>query len=343
MPGVEQEDHRFSGRGTDNQLTVEPPPGKGRGSVNCDVHDVCVVSDCFAMPESEPDESSADVKPSGQPASSSASPSASRVSLREQHGEDDRVPAHQCHSDLRRESSAQVNQAGTSASTTGAPDWPLGGRADDQAAGQDATSGAGDRAEKASTTQQGDPGGVHGDEAGNETVSQLEDRCLKHLYEVTEPARKDAVGFGRHADMTYAQVLKERPQYCDWVKKTYLKTPECCDRLKRLGRWLTRHHDTEIETEVKKPTTSKVLKIKTKDASRSRLPSLRYLQPGRGDREAGGRGEGSPGGDPGVQTNRSGPEEGRREIMAPLLNEISMRTGGVVRTSVAIAGLMRMP
>ena len=124
------------------------------------------------MPESEPDESSADVKPSGQPDSSSASPSASRVSLREQHGEDDRGPAHQRHSDLRRESPFQVDEAGTSASTTGTPDWCLGGRADGQAAGQDATSGAGDRAGEGLTTQQGDPGGVHGDEAGTPSDPQ---------------------------------------------------------------------------------------------------------------------------------------------------------------------------
>ena len=64
-----------------------------------------------------------------------------------------------------------------------------------------------------------------------------------------------------------------------------------------------------------------------------------HLQPRRGDREVGGRGEGSSGGDPGVQTGAA-PEEGRRVDHGTWT---SMRTGGVVMISVGIAGLMRMP
>ncbi|CAE7649132.1 unnamed protein product [Symbiodinium sp. CCMP2592] len=80
---------------------------------------------------------------------------------------------------------------------------------------------------------------VLGVEVGpNETMSQIEQKTMNHLYLTTESSGRDIVGFGRHAALTYAEVLQTYPQYAEWVRQTHMETDETNPRLKRFATWL---------------------------------------------------------------------------------------------------------
>ena len=94
---------------------------------------------------------------------------------------------------------------------------------------------------------------------GTETMAQLEDRAVRHLYQVTETTAQDLVGFGPHASLTYAQLLSEFPQYAEWVEMTSQQQEEAArnPRLHRLARWLAK-------AKSRAPIQSPVLKLKAK-------------------------------------------------------------------------------
>ncbi|CAE7633802.1 RE1, partial [Symbiodinium sp. CCMP2456] len=77
----------------------------------------------------------------------------------------------------------------------------------------------------------------------NETMMQLETKALDHLYANVESCGRDAVGFGRHASLTYAELVQQYPRYTEWVKATHKETDETNPRLKRLAAWLLRATD----------------------------------------------------------------------------------------------------
>ena len=77
----------------------------------------------------------------------------------------------------------------------------------------------------------------------NETMSQMETKALNFLYRTVQSTSKDIVGFGRHAHLTYGDLLRDYPSYVEWVKQTHAETDETNVRLKRLANWLMRATD----------------------------------------------------------------------------------------------------
>ncbi|CAE7357392.1 RE1 [Symbiodinium sp. CCMP2592] len=81
----------------------------------------------------------------------------------------------------------------------------------------------------------------------NHTMYTLEQAALRRLYDISEPAGEDVVGFGKHSTETYMDIYRERHNYADWVKKTAQETDETDYRLRRLANWLERQADKEAE------------------------------------------------------------------------------------------------
>ncbi|OLP95919.1 hypothetical protein AK812_SmicGene21911 [Symbiodinium microadriaticum] len=89
----------------------------------------------------------------------------------------------------------------------------------------------------------------------NETMAQMENRAMNHLYSTVQSTSQDVVGFGRHASLTYAELLRDFPQYAEWVKQTHRETTETNVRLKRLATWLLRATDVSnpVRAETRSP------------------------------------------------------------------------------------------
>ncbi|OLP88369.1 hypothetical protein AK812_SmicGene30299 [Symbiodinium microadriaticum] len=77
----------------------------------------------------------------------------------------------------------------------------------------------------------------------NETMWQLEVKALDYLYANVESCARDVVGFGRHASLTYGELVQQYPRYAEWVTTTHQETEETNPRLKRLAGWLLRASD----------------------------------------------------------------------------------------------------
>ncbi|CAE7246479.1 unnamed protein product [Symbiodinium necroappetens] len=90
-------------------------------------------------------------------------------------------------------------------------------------------------------------------------------KALDYLYANVESCGRDVVGFGRHASLTYAELVQQYPRYAEWVTTTHKETEETNPRLKRLAGWLMRA--TDVSEPVRRPTTTQDpqrLKLKIK-------------------------------------------------------------------------------
>ncbi|CAE7406995.1 RE2, partial [Symbiodinium sp. KB8] len=87
----------------------------------------------------------------------------------------------------------------------------------------------------------------------NETMAQMENRAMNHLYSTVQSTSQDVVGFGRHAHLTYAELVRDFPQYVEWVKQTHRETAETNVRLKRLATWLLRATDVSSPVRAEEP------------------------------------------------------------------------------------------
>ncbi|OLP84749.1 Copia protein [Symbiodinium microadriaticum] len=99
--------------------------------------------------------------------------------------------------------------------------------------------------------------------SASETMSQMENRAMNHLYSTVQSTSQDIVGFGRHASLIYAELLRDFPQYAEWVKQTHRESTETNIRLKRLATWLLRA--TDVSSPVNAETRNRdrmVLKVK---------------------------------------------------------------------------------
>ncbi|CAE7753610.1 unnamed protein product [Symbiodinium necroappetens] len=71
-----------------------------------------------------------------------------------------------------------------------------------------------------------------------QTVDQLKSRIYKHLMETQViPAGSESMGFGKHSEMTYNQVIVEKPEYTKWCISTAVENPESHWRLLRFAQW----------------------------------------------------------------------------------------------------------
>ncbi|CAE7394680.1 unnamed protein product, partial [Symbiodinium necroappetens] len=74
---------------------------------------------------------------------------------------------------------------------------------------------------------------------GNETKPQLEMKAMNKILANTPPEGMDVVGFGKHVDRRYHEMLDELRGYGEWVVQTAGENPSTSDpRLRRLAGWL---------------------------------------------------------------------------------------------------------
>lgn len=106
--------------------------------------------------------------------------------------------------------------------------------------------------------------------SGNETIDQLKVLGMKAAVKALPGHPTDHVGFGKHSDMTYIQVLTEHPDYCRWVVQT-VQEGSTCDRCRRLGMWLmtpeAQEQTVEIKPEEKNKKTTRMTPKKNSFAS----------------------------------------------------------------------------
>ena len=73
----------------------------------------------------------------------------------------------------------------------------------------------------------------------NDSITTLQSKGVKKIYELVAPAPTDPLGFGKHADLTYSEVMLNIPDYCTWIKDTAKQNPVGSDyRLRRFAGWL---------------------------------------------------------------------------------------------------------
>ncbi|CAE7947875.1 RE1 [Symbiodinium sp. KB8] len=76
---------------------------------------------------------------------------------------------------------------------------------------------------------------------GNETMMVMECRALKKLQEECPGSPQDYVGFGKHSQLQYIDILRDYEGYATWVKQMFKDDPEGTStdpRLRRLAKWL---------------------------------------------------------------------------------------------------------
>ena len=73
----------------------------------------------------------------------------------------------------------------------------------------------------------------------NDSIATLQSKGVKKVYELVPPAPTDPLGFGKHSDLTYSEVMLNIPDYCTWIKDTARQNPVGADyRLRRFAKWL---------------------------------------------------------------------------------------------------------
>ncbi|OLP92132.1 Retrovirus-related Pol polyprotein from transposon TNT 1-94 [Symbiodinium microadriaticum] len=89
----------------------------------------------------------------------------------------------------------------------------------------------------------------------NETVDQMMTRGVQAIYKQVAATSQDVVGFGRHSQITYGELLNNYPTYANWVQQTALEADDPDPRLMRLAAWInqaTHVKMTPTEPEIKK-------------------------------------------------------------------------------------------
>ncbi|CAE7348582.1 RE1 [Symbiodinium sp. KB8] len=100
----------------------------------------------------------------------------------------------------------------------------------------------------------------------NDTILKMEKTAMMEIYRVVEPRGSDYVGFGKFAQMTYAELLNQAPSYAAWVTRTASESDSPDPKLVRLARWLERAEDVE------KPVTNKMNPAKTYHLKEPEIP-----------------------------------------------------------------------
>ena len=79
--------------------------------------------------------------------------------------------------------------------------------------------------------------------SGHETISQLLALGHRHILETTSPRGSDAMGFGKHANLTYSEVANQDWNYVQWMLTTCQEAGGLKGtsdwRLKRFVQWYT--------------------------------------------------------------------------------------------------------
>ena len=89
----------------------------------------------------------------------------------------------------------------------------------------------------------------------NESVDQMMTRGVQAIYKQVAATSQDVVGFGRHSQITYGELLNNYPTYANWVQQTALEADDPDPRLMRLAAWINQATDVKMaptEPEIKK-------------------------------------------------------------------------------------------
>ena len=73
--------------------------------------------------------------------------------------------------------------------------------------------------------------------APNATIADIQKLAMKVLMNQILGADQDVMGFGKHSEMTYIEVMNREPSYCRWAKDTYQEESTSI-YLKRFVEWL---------------------------------------------------------------------------------------------------------
>ncbi|CAE7681801.1 RE2 [Symbiodinium sp. CCMP2456] len=93
----------------------------------------------------------------------------------------------------------------------------------------------------------------------NDTIAIIQKNCMTLLIQTIEGEDDDLMGFGKHSERTYLQVLESDGQYCDWARTT-AREGDCSIYLKRFVNWMEhrRPADTKKKIIMAKKKTSKM-------------------------------------------------------------------------------------
>ena len=113
----------------------------------------------------------------------------------------------------------------------------------------------------------------------NDTISILEARVIKVIYDTTEPEAGDVIGFGKNGHLLYRDMLApEHENYATWVMTTAHENPTtgCDPRLYRLAKWLEGQNmegrKAKIGNSMSHPTEKKTSQGYPKDGGMTRMP-----------------------------------------------------------------------
>ena len=69
----------------------------------------------------------------------------------------------------------------------------------------------------------------------NQTIARLTQEAVEKIYHISKPSASDRMGFGRHANKTYEEVIQTEPSYVKWARNTVAEGSTCA----RLGKFVT--------------------------------------------------------------------------------------------------------
>ncbi|CAE6969386.1 RE2 [Symbiodinium sp. CCMP2592] len=93
----------------------------------------------------------------------------------------------------------------------------------------------------------------------NDTIAIIQKNCMSHMIRTIEGHDNDRMGFGKHSQKTYLEVLETDENYCQWAKQTATETG-CSIYLQRFVTWMNNRATTEVKKKlvIAKKKTSKM-------------------------------------------------------------------------------------
>ena len=77
----------------------------------------------------------------------------------------------------------------------------------------------------------------------HKTINQLFNEGVEMITKLYTPSSRETVNFGKYGFLTYREVRRQHPAYCEWIVKTAKESDSPHWRLVRLAHWLTSDPD----------------------------------------------------------------------------------------------------
>ena len=117
----------------------------------------------------------------------------------------------------------------------------------------------------------------------NMTVRTIQNHAIRKIYDLSPATGMDPVGFGRHASLTYEEIMQEWPDYCHWLLQTARENGKESDyRLQRLAGWLRNQSPKEklyptTKAKARSVTTQRSYPAASSEASEDQNEKIRQL------------------------------------------------------------------